>query len=860
MSTDSKADRGGSRRRSVAPPPPLATAAIIALVGLPPLLIGTVHLPTMMIVGALVVATAGLGLHLARLRHERAPLSPWMLAATLLGVASLIQLLPLPSSLLALLSPEAFEGRRALSATGLTGVSTGGPISLDPARTALAAYRWLTLGVAALGISALLGALRRQRGELAQLVARPLAIVGALEVLIGLAQMLFSKPGLIYGVFESTRSASNLTAGSFINANHGAAFLAMATLAGVGLAVERRGARRGLWAGVATLCATGALLTASRGGIAALILSGAAFLLHVGVRAVWTGDTRRDSRLSVRLLPWAAVALLPLGLALSFVSQMALGDRFAWELQSSTSLETLGAEAKVQMIHTGTEMIGAFWKVGIGADSFGAVAPGWLPDPLAARTSFVESDPIEVLLNFGLPIGGLAIALVLLGWWRSAGPGQTRRRRAPDDAAKRASSSPVATRDARGGDKKRRSAASRSASLNPVGLGLLYGLAAFAISSAVSFNVEILGLALPALAMGEALLAERRRAEVTSLRPAAAAALTVALLISALGALGLHATWRHAAERAPQWLALTQAADAQEVGETLAMTPLDGHAVGLGALTMSLDPTRDGVSRPLCEHAVALAPADPFGHLACARVYGRAQELPRSARAYHAAMTGLKPVPKGFVGELLRTLPEARLLADALPPRRDAMETVMKVLLKERPMLALDVATELQAKHPQVAAAHIFAVRAALSVQQPLLAEMYARHMTDAFPDEVRSYLELSSALLQQKRRVEAIGVLSAGVERLPDSPRLRLKRAEVILDLPLNNPVKDADALLKADLEHLRVSSIRTLAQRARFFHLSGRRWERLGRPDRAEVDFKRAAALKTQVKSRPQPATANP
>ncbi|MEL6180554.1 MAG: hypothetical protein AAFS10_16460, partial [Myxococcota bacterium] len=110
---------------------------IIALLALPPLLLGSTHTPTILALTLASFAAAGYGLKQAHNTNSPSTLSPLGLAAGLIGVWALVQCIPLPAQLLALLSPEHARLRAELAP--LVGTTPAGPISLAPAQTTLAA-------------------------------------------------------------------------------------------------------------------------------------------------------------------------------------------------------------------------------------------------------------------------------------------------------------------------------------------------------------------------------------------------------------------------------------------------------------------------------------------------------------------------------------------------------------------------------------------------------------------------------------------------------------------------------------------------------------------------------------------------
>ena len=111
------------------------TAALIALVIVPPLCLGTVHPPVMVAVGAMVFIAAAVGLRSTVAAGRRARISALALACFVLGVTAAVQVIPLPPSVVEVIASQAYDARNAL------GLEGGGPLSLAPAQTSFAAAK-----------------------------------------------------------------------------------------------------------------------------------------------------------------------------------------------------------------------------------------------------------------------------------------------------------------------------------------------------------------------------------------------------------------------------------------------------------------------------------------------------------------------------------------------------------------------------------------------------------------------------------------------------------------------------------------------------------------------------------------------
>ncbi len=156
----------------------------------------------------------------------RAPWPLWI-PALLVGVG-LLQLLPLPTGVLELLSPAAADLRSfSLGDLGLY-QGTAHPLSLDPAAT------WVALFHQAAFVAVALVAANADRAQ-RRLILRAIAVSAALVSLVGLAHWATGAER-IYGLYEprhSTRLSGYFA--TFVNANTQASFLVLGALVAVGL-------------------------------------------------------------------------------------------------------------------------------------------------------------------------------------------------------------------------------------------------------------------------------------------------------------------------------------------------------------------------------------------------------------------------------------------------------------------------------------------------------------------------------------------------------------------------------------------------------------------------------------------------
>jgi len=170
----------------------------------------------------LFLASAWLLLFVAgRVRTTHAFRRAWPVLVLFVGVFVLVQLqlLPLPASVLAQLSPAAAD-IHAITQTANT-------ITLDPAATRAAALKTLTYGV----LFALTLLLVDSRARL-RILGLSLVFSGVFQASYG---ALMTLSGLEYGFFVAKEHGTGVVTGTFVNANHLAGYLEMCVGVGVGL-------------------------------------------------------------------------------------------------------------------------------------------------------------------------------------------------------------------------------------------------------------------------------------------------------------------------------------------------------------------------------------------------------------------------------------------------------------------------------------------------------------------------------------------------------------------------------------------------------------------------------------------------
>lgn len=365
---------------------------LVAALVFAPLAVGTVQLWSLAVLGALCGAAA-VAAALGRPRSV-----PWVVWAALAATAWVgFQALPLPPSVLALLSPRAVE---------LLDFPQRPPgwhaLSLDAAATAREFARLLSF------TAALYAASRVTTNQGTTL--RLLRTIGAMTVVqcgLIVAHKVFNSTQ-IYGVVTLTMSPP-LLLGTFGNTNHLAGYLTLGVPVMAGLALRSQSPGRARWWATATVVA-GAFtaLTVSRSGMIGLVA--AAFAM---VRLLPEDDLPIRRRWLL-LIGAGMLALGLLGIALL------LDDARAAKLAVLIHPSLLGAEEKVHLWRDVPGLIADYWRAGIGRGAFEQVYPPYRRLADAMSFSHVENTPLQLAADLGIPVGA-AVALAWVGGLWAAG-------------------------------------------------------------------------------------------------------------------------------------------------------------------------------------------------------------------------------------------------------------------------------------------------------------------------------------------------------------------------------------------------------------------------------------------------------
>ncbi len=325
------------------------------------------------------------------------PLTPFLGCFLLLAI---VQLIPLPAFLVQWLSPEA----AAIREIGTASPSAWYPISLNPFATRLELFRLLSYGVI---LFLTIWSVRSQRDLIFLILV--IAAVGVFEILYGGSQ-LFARPARIWG--WKNIYASDRLSGTFINPDHLATFLAMAFFPVFGLflglkpnnrktepeKIEKKrslkkqladpgfletGAQRFLVLFLAVVLATGLILTQSRAGFGAMVVSLTAISL--------LNRARRQDR-----FPWAGVGI--------FVGSLAC---YLWLVIGGIDLSRLGSshgkEYRLSLYYDTLTTFRDFLWTGVGLGAFADVFPKYQGTySIDKIVEYALSDWLQLLAETGI--------------------------------------------------------------------------------------------------------------------------------------------------------------------------------------------------------------------------------------------------------------------------------------------------------------------------------------------------------------------------------------------------------------------------------------------------------------------------
>lgn len=365
----------------------LLTAGLALIAAAAVLAIGGVHPETQV---ALSAAALALFCGFAAWRRVRGVRPVPFTAAALLALAvTALQLLPLPSLLVRLLSPAAYQLHSE------TSHSVFMTLTLDAPATWLALAR----GAACTALLVVAGGLVRSSRQAKRLLWIP-AGIGAGLAAIALAQRAVGAHAIL-GFYTPHSTPGFGFFGTFVDVNHASSVLSLGCLTAAGLAVDSRGPRRRLALAAATLSLAALAMTFSRGGLVAFALGG--YLLTTVLIARVNGIARA--------LVVATVLLIAGTAALLWANE---GLRARMGGGSAALLEN----QKTRGWAEGLRMAADYPVIGVGRGAFEAPINAYRHADEGVRLVYPESIAVEMLSEWGIPATLAIVALAVLALLR----------------------------------------------------------------------------------------------------------------------------------------------------------------------------------------------------------------------------------------------------------------------------------------------------------------------------------------------------------------------------------------------------------------------------------------------------------
>lgn len=375
-----------------------------------PLAVGGVHVATQIALAAMfLVAFAGATWRLSRQR--RVVRVGWVGLGLLIALAwSFLQWLPLPAGVVEVLSPSAWEARHAVSVLAGSELPGWMPLALDAGRAAAGVVSLLALTLAYLTATSLRsngGDARHRIIIYVELAALGVLVSALVHQLLGLEA--------IWGIYQPVTADLPDFPSSFVNPNHAAALMCLGAIVAFGsMLSERYRSRWHLVVGILLAC--GVVASLSRAN--ALLLVGAVFALTLP--PILLRRLRPERRGAVRLLLGA--------LGCVFIAVIVVGpERWLSELASLGDAAG-GANGLFSWSWpVGLAAIDLSPAVGLGAGGFAVTSPALAAPASNAYLAYAHNGAIQVLVDLGVIVGVVVIALVVGGAGRAAFAGLRRR-------------------------------------------------------------------------------------------------------------------------------------------------------------------------------------------------------------------------------------------------------------------------------------------------------------------------------------------------------------------------------------------------------------------------------------------------
>lgn len=582
---------------------------LIALASFSSLAIGTVHDWTRTVVFSGCTLVFLLTLVERRRRHRCLPINLAAFGLIVVLAATIVQLIPLPAGVLAWLSPHAHE----VFSTAL-GAYRWHALSLDPSGSIGELAKLVGYFLFLVATSAYVTSPRRQSQVVTGIIALAtlVAIVGLVQVIANTDEVLF--------FYVPRAHTMPLVRGSFVNPNHFGALVGLAAPCALALALRKERFRAFYMSSTAILNVAG-VLSLSRGTIVTMAFGQLLVFVLDRIQLRYGAEWQRRSGARVLLGVVVAVSVL--------VAVVEDPDRLAVESDSAT-ISHLKIDPKIRTWERAASLVALYPWTGVGRGAFEPAFTQVTERAGVRRTVWVENVYLQVLCDWGVPVGALLLALGTSIFFLAA-------RRLSDE---------------------------------PRLLGPFVAVVTLALHEAADFAVELPGVALPALALVACLLAQRSSASGFGQRPLRvrlphfAVVPAVVLLIVLAGRL-------RTAEADASSLARAARDPRRSTADVLALGKEMVHRHPAAYLLPALlgeRLARDGNLRaiPLLNHAMYLNPAHPAPHVTAAEILAVRGHKEQALGEYRLAVAGTNN-PSTIWARVLKVYGSAADLLAATP-------------------------------------------------------------------------------------------------------------------------------------------------------------------------------------------------
>jgi tetratricopeptide (TPR) repeat protein len=354
--------------------------------------LGTVHVPVLLVVAS-VGLLACIVCYRGRLVHGWRVPAPALVMWALSGY-TLLQALPLPMTVVAILAPANADVWREAVAPFREASPRWAAISLDPGASIVEALKWLLYG-AGFAVAAAIGARRGAHWGAVVVLAS-----GVLVAVSSLAHRLAGAVS-VYGIYEPVGEFAREKIGPLLNPNNLSGYLNIGIFSGFGLLVMRRPPIPRWLIGLGVAMQLGGLLEAgSRGGLISLVCGIIALAIVLSTARALLDPSLADPRtvrwgLAIVIAGGAGLALL----AVAHKGLDALGDR---------NIE------KIKLLSWAKPMIAQHPWFGIGRGAFESVFPEYRTAPNNLIYSHPENFIAQWVSEWGIPVAVAALVLFMI--------------------------------------------------------------------------------------------------------------------------------------------------------------------------------------------------------------------------------------------------------------------------------------------------------------------------------------------------------------------------------------------------------------------------------------------------------------